>query len=109
MVNCGLEKIVQQHGPWCLKYIAVRTGVWLGKILQTASKFQLKRDQFIKTGSSIKHCLMWDIQNIEIRKQDKLQWLWDTSQINGDNLKNVRNETSTYFRNKKGTFPRYNQ
>jgi hypothetical protein len=29
-------KIVQQHGPWCLKYVAVRTGVWLGEKVQTA-------------------------------------------------------------------------
>jgi hypothetical protein len=99
MVNYGLEKIVQ-----CLKYMAVRTRVWLGKILQTASKLQLKGDQIIKNGSSISHCLMKDILYIEIRKQDKLQWLWDSSQINGDNLKNVRTETSRYFREKKGTF-----
>jgi hypothetical protein len=47
---------------------------------------------------------MKDIQNVEIRKQDKLQWLWDSSQINGDDLKSVRTEASRYFRNKKGTF-----
>jgi len=44
MLNYGLEKIVQQHGPWCLKYVAVRTGVWLGENVQTAWKFQLKMD-----------------------------------------------------------------
>jgi hypothetical protein len=30
-----------------------------------------------------------------------LQWLQDPSEINGDNLNNVRRETSTHFRNKK--------
>jgi hypothetical protein len=35
------------------------------------------------------------------RKQAKLLWLQDPSEINGDNLKNVRRETSRHFRNKK--------
>jgi 5-methylcytosine-specific restriction endonuclease McrBC GTP-binding regulatory subunit McrB len=35
------------------------------------------------------------------RKQAKLQWLQDTSQINGDNLNNIRQEASRHFRNKK--------
>jgi hypothetical protein len=30
-----------------------------------------------------------------------LQWLQDKSEINGDNLNNVRREASRYFRNKK--------
>jgi hypothetical protein len=30
-----------------------------------------------------------------------LQWLQDTSQINGDNLNNIRSETTRHFRNKK--------
>jgi hypothetical protein len=30
-----------------------------------------------------------------------LQWLHDPSEINGDNLNNVRREASRYFRNKK--------
>jgi hypothetical protein len=34
-------------------------------------------------------------------KQAKLQWLQNPSQINGDNLKNLRRETSRTFRNKK--------
>jgi hypothetical protein len=34
-------------------------------------------------------------------KQAKLQWLQDPSEINGDNLKNVRRETSRHFGNKK--------
>jgi hypothetical protein len=35
------------------------------------------------------------------RKQAKLQWLQDPSKINGDNLNNIRRETSRHFRNKK--------
>jgi hypothetical protein len=35
------------------------------------------------------------------RKQAKLQWLQDASEINGDNLSNVRLEASRRFRNKK--------
>jgi hypothetical protein len=34
-------------------------------------------------------------------EQAKLQWLQDPSEINGDNLNNVRHEASRYFRNKK--------
>jgi hypothetical protein len=34
-------------------------------------------------------------------KQAKLQWLQDSSEINGDNLNNVRTEARRYFRNKK--------
>jgi hypothetical protein len=30
-----------------------------------------------------------------------LQWLQDPSEINGDNLNNVRHEASRYFRNKR--------
>jgi hypothetical protein len=35
------------------------------------------------------------------RKQAKLQWLQDPSEINKDNLNNIRCETSKHFRNKK--------
>jgi hypothetical protein len=35
------------------------------------------------------------------RKQAKLQWLQDPSEINRDNLNNVRREASRYFKNKK--------
>jgi hypothetical protein len=31
-------------------------------------------------------------------KQATLQWLQDPSQINGDNLKNIRHENSGHFR-----------
>jgi uncharacterized NAD(P)/FAD-binding protein YdhS len=37
-------------------------------------------------------------------KQAKLQWLQDSSEINGDNLNNVRHEASRYFRNRKGEY-----
>jgi hypothetical protein len=38
---------------------------------------------------------------LDKRKQAKLQWLQDPSEINEDNLNNVRREASRYFRNKK--------
>jgi hypothetical protein len=38
---------------------------------------------------------------LDQRKQAKLQWLQDPSEIIGDNLNNVRREASRYFRNKK--------
>jgi hypothetical protein len=38
---------------------------------------------------------------LDLKKQAKVQWLQDPSEINGDNLKNVRRETSRHFRNKK--------
>jgi hypothetical protein len=40
-------------------------------------------------------------------KQAKLQWLQDPSEINGDNLNNVRREASRYFRNKKKEHLKY--
>jgi hypothetical protein len=39
-------------------------------------------------------------------KQAKLQWLQDPSEINGDNLNNVRRESGRYFRNKKREYLR---
>jgi hypothetical protein len=36
---------------------------------------------------------------ITSRKQAKLQWFSDPSEINGDNLNNVRREASRHFRN----------
>jgi hypothetical protein len=38
---------------------------------------------------------------VDQRKQAKLQWLQDPSEINKDNLRIVRREASKYFRNKK--------
>jgi hypothetical protein len=39
---------------------------------------------------------------LDKRKQSKLQWLQDPSEINGDNQNNVRRESSRYLRNKRG-------
>jgi hypothetical protein len=45
---------------------------------------------------------MMSAQNlIDHRKQAKLQWLQNPNQTNGDNLQNLRHETSRTFRNKK--------
>jgi hypothetical protein len=41
---------------------------------------------------------------IDQRKQAKLQWLQDPSEINGDNLNNVKREASRHFRNKKNEY-----
>jgi hypothetical protein len=38
---------------------------------------------------------------LDQKKQGKLQWLQDPSEINGTNLNNVRSEVSRYFKNKK--------
>jgi hypothetical protein len=38
---------------------------------------------------------------IRTKKQAKLHWLQDPSEINRDNLNNVRHEASRHFRNKK--------
>jgi hypothetical protein len=38
---------------------------------------------------------------VDQRKQAKLQWLQDPSEMNGDNLKIVRHEASRHFRDKK--------
>jgi hypothetical protein len=38
---------------------------------------------------------------LDQRKQAQMQWLKDPSEINRDNLYNVRHEASRYFRNKK--------
>jgi hypothetical protein len=51
-----------------------------------------------------KHKLCFDQECsklVDQRKQAKLHWLQDPSEINGDNLKNVRCEASRYFRNKR--------
>jgi hypothetical protein len=38
---------------------------------------------------------------IDQRKQSKLQWLQNPSQINGNNIQNLRCDTSRIFRKKK--------
>jgi hypothetical protein len=42
------------------------------------------------------------------RKQAKLQWLQDPSEVNGNNLNNVRREASRYFRKEEGISERQN-
>jgi hypothetical protein len=44
------------------------------------------------------------LKTIRSKGTGKLQWLQDPSQINGNNLKNVRHEASRYFSNKKKEF-----
>jgi hypothetical protein len=41
---------------------------------------------------------------LDQRKQAKLQWLQDASEINGDNLNSVSGEASRHFRNKKSEY-----
>jgi hypothetical protein len=43
---------------------------------------------------------------LDQRKQAKLQWLQDPSELNGDNLNNVRHDASRFFRNKKRKYLR---
>jgi hypothetical protein len=38
---------------------------------------------------------------IDRKKQAKLQWLQNPSQVNGDNMDNIRREASRTFRTKK--------
>jgi hypothetical protein len=42
------------------------------------------------------------------RKQAKVQWLQDPSQMNGNDLNNIKHEASRYFRNKKKISQRQN-
>jgi hypothetical protein len=54
-----------------------------------------------------KHKLWFDegcTELLDQRKQAKLQWLQDVSEINVDNPNNVRHEASRHFRNKKREF-----
>jgi hypothetical protein len=45
---------------------------------------------------------------LDNRKKAKLQWLQDPSEINGDNLNNVKRKASRYFRIKEGMSERQN-
>jgi hypothetical protein len=40
-------------------------------------------------------------ESLDQRKRAKLQWLQDPNEMNGDNLNNIRCETSRHFRNRK--------
>jgi hypothetical protein len=44
---------------------------------------------------------------LDQRKLAKLQWLQDPSEINGDNLNNIRRETSRHFRNRQREYLKY--
>jgi hypothetical protein len=46
---------------------------------------------------------------LDQRKEAKLQWLQDPSEINGDNLNNVRREAGRYFRTKKREYLKDNK
>jgi hypothetical protein len=48
------------------------------------------------------------LKTIDQRKQAKLQWLQDPSQINGNNLNNISREASRHFRNKKREYLKEN-
>jgi hypothetical protein len=39
---------------------------------------------------------------LDWRKQAKLHWLQDSSELNGDNPKNIRHETSIHLKKKRG-------
>jgi hypothetical protein len=61
-----------------------------------------------------KHKLWFDkgcSELLDQRKQATLQWLQDPSEINGDNLNNIRCEASRHFGNKKKEYlkPRINE
>jgi hypothetical protein len=44
---------------------------------------------------------------LDQRKQDKVQWLQDPNEINGDNLNTVRRQASRYFRNKRKEYLKF--
>jgi hypothetical protein len=41
---------------------------------------------------------------LEQRKQAKLQWCQDPSELSGDNMNNIRHEASSHFRNRKSEY-----
>jgi hypothetical protein len=44
---------------------------------------------------------------LDQRKQTKLQWLQDPSEMNGDNLNSIRCEASRHLRNKKREYQKH--
>jgi hypothetical protein len=75
------------------------TLIVLGKVLEIISRPQLKK---IWTSQAKAWFDNECSKLIDQWKQAKLQWLQNPSQINdGDNLQNLRCETSRTFRNKK--------
>jgi uncharacterized protein YaaR (DUF327 family) len=74
-----------------------------GKLSERLYKFQQKKER-LGYCKFKKHKAWFDhvcSELVDQRKQDKLQWLQDPSEINGDNLKILRREAGRYFRNKK--------
>jgi len=67
------------------------------------SKFQLKIAHVImKTYNQRKTCFDEEFSKVvDERRQAKVKLLRGQSQVKADNLKNIRLETSRYFRNKK--------
>ena len=67
----------------------VRTLKGPGKVLQRIYKSHVQIHYAITNGSSINHGLMIMFKIYESRKQAKLKWLHNLTQINADNLKNA--------------------
>jgi hypothetical protein len=82
-------------------HIIVRTWKGPGKVLQRKHKSHVQIHYAIVNGSSINHGLMIMFKIYESRKQAKLQWWHNLTQINANNLKNATHETRRYFREKK--------
>jgi hypothetical protein len=77
------------------------TSIGHGTILQRISKFQPKSLGYCE---SKHHKPMFDDECsklVDQRKQVKLKWLQDPSEVNEDNLSNVRRDTGRLSRNKK--------
>jgi hypothetical protein len=78
----------------------------LEKRLERISKFQSGREG--RSYCELKKHKPWFEEGcsklLDQRKRSKLQWLQDPSEINGDNLNNVRREASRHLRNKKGEY-----
>jgi hypothetical protein len=70
----------------------------LGKLFERISKFQPEKSPGYY---ELKKCKPWFDAGcsklLDQRKQAKLQWLRDPSEINGDNLNNIRCEASRHF------------
>jgi hypothetical protein len=78
----------------------------------------LQRERQIFGQRSIGHCesklhkLWFDkdrSESVDGRKQAKLQWLQDPSEVNEDDLSNVRREASKHFRSNKRKYLKENQ
>jgi hypothetical protein len=63
-----------------------------GKLLERISKFQPKHKPWFDEGYS---------ELLDQRKQAKLQWLQNPSEIDVDKTNNIKHKASRHFRNKK--------